>query len=266
MRIEKRHVAMMGVFLLVFLIAGALFVLRSKKDLPQIVETIVQKVEEVKDEVRQQLGPAVPIGPRVVDGKLVYPLHTNITATLFWAGEEADKDNKDISNLPSAWDEKWSGHYGGVDDPKKRNGYLPAKFTPKENPFYFALPYNDFTKNGKRKQEVATLVPWAKDAAWGKNESVLKNHWVKVSKGDKVVYAQWEDVGPFNEDDTAYVFGGAQPKSKTNKHAGIDLSPAVNDYLGLKDIDTVDWQFVDAKDVPDGPWKEIVTTSQIFWK
>lgn len=195
-----------------------------------------------------------------------YSMHSNITTTLFWAGEEADKDNKDISNLPSAWDEKWVKHFGGVDTPKKRNGLMPSGFIPSENPFYFALPYNDFDEDGNRKEDIENIVPWAKEKTWKDTESMLKNRWIKIIKGNKVAYAQWEDVGPFKEDDSNYVFGGADPQSKTNKHAGLDVSPAVNSVLGLEDIDTTSWQFIDAVDVPDGPWKNIVTTSQTFWK
>jgi hypothetical protein len=195
-----------------------------------------------------------------------HPLHTNISATLFWAGEEAGEDNQDISNLPSAWDEEWVKRFGGVDHPKKRTGYFPSKFTPKENPFYFALPYNDFDENGKRKKEVSKIVDWAGKREWKSDESILKNQWIKIIKDGKVAYAQWEDVGPFKEDDANYVFGTATPKSKVNKNAGLDVSPAVHDFLGLEDIDTVDWQFVNPDQVPDGPWKTVVTTSQVNWK
>ena len=195
----------------------------------------------------------------------VYPIHTGVSATYFWVGEPADKDNKDISNAPSAWDDNWQQHFGGVDDPKKRSGFLPAKFTPNENPFYVALPYNDFDSKGNRRSDALAIIPWANEKAWKKNESMLKNQWVKITKGDKTAYAQWEDVGPFGENDASYVFGTAKPKSKTNEDAGIDLSPAASQYLDLQDIDTVDWQFVDEKDVPAGPWKQIVTTSQIYW-
>jgi hypothetical protein len=194
-----------------------------------------------------------------------YPVHRDITATVFWVGEPADDDNKDISNAPSAWDDAWLKHFGGVDDPKNRKGLLPADFAPKENPFYVALPYNDFNKNGNRRPDVTTLVPWAHTQPWKDGESMLKNRWIKIAKGNMAAYAQWEDVGPFKENDGAYVFGSAAPASKTNKRAGIDLSPALNQYLNLKDIDQVDWQFVDAQDVPDGPWKHTVTTSQVYW-
>lgn len=194
------------------------------------------------------------------------PIHKNITSTFFWVGEDASEDNGHISNSPSAWDELWISHFGGVDDPDKRNGYRPAKFTPQENPFYVALPYNDFDEKGNRKKEVFKLATWTVGRSWADGQSVLKNQWIKITKNGKTAYAQWEDVGPFGEDDKTYVFGNSQPQSKKNNRAGIDVSPAVKDYLGLSDIDKVDWQFVDASLVPEGAWKNIVTTSQINWK
>ncbi len=194
-----------------------------------------------------------------------YPLHQNIIATIFWVGEPASADNKNIANITSAWDDAWQEHFGGFDDPKNRTGHNPAKFTPKENPFYFALPYNDF-KSGKRRVDAKEVVPWAGEKQWGKTESMCKNHWIKITRGEKTCYAQWEDVGPFKTDDADYVFGTAQPKNKSNKHAGLDLSPAAANYLGVTGMDPVDWQFIDAADVPDGPWKKTVTTSQITWK
>lgn len=193
------------------------------------------------------------------------PIHRSISTTYFWAGEEAGKENKDISNLPSAWDEQWVKHFGGVDDPGKRNGLVVASFSPKENPFYFALPYNDFDENGNRKKDAYTIVPWANSKKWTDAESMLKNQWIKITKGGKTAYAQWQDVGPFSEDDSAYVFGSAAPKSRTNDDAGLDVSPAVRDFLGLEDVDKTDWQFVLADQIPDGPWKNTVTTSQLNW-
>lgn len=185
-----------------------------------------------------------------VDKSDQYPLHKDITVTIFWIGEEGTYENSHIPNSQSAWDGNWKDHYGGIDDPYNRNDFYPKDFTPKENPFYFALPYNDFDETGSRKSS--------------KNESIYKNRWIKIIKGNKIAYAQWEDVGPFEEDDFDYVFGESNPKNKIND-AGLDVSPAVRDYLGLEDIDVVDWQFVDFKDVPDGSWIEIITRSQISW-
>ena len=39
-----------------------------------------------------------------------------------------------------------------------------------------------------------------------------------------------------------------------NKGAGLDVSPAVRDYLGLQSTDVTDWKFVDFSEVPSGPW------------
>jgi hypothetical protein len=194
-----------------------------------------------------------------------YLLHKNITSTIFWVGEKASDDNDNISNSPSAWDDKWKEHYGGIDNPDKRAGFYPSKFIPKENPFYAALPYNDFNEKGNRKHTALSTVPWANGKPWQDNESLCKNQWIKIEKGDKVAYAQWEDVGPFGENDVNYVFGKSLPKNKENKSAGIDLSPAVKDFLNLDGMDKVTWQFVEEKDVPDGPWKNIITRSNIDW-
>lgn len=190
-----------------------------------------------------------------------YPIHENITATTFWVGESASFSNSFIPNSKSAWDENWQVHYGGVDDPGNRNGFHPANFTPLENPFYLALPYNDFDSNGDRKKDVAKIIYWANQNTWNESQSMLKNQWVKISANGKETYAQWEDVGPFGEDDSDYVFGSSLPKNQGNNNAGIDLSPAVRDYLGLNGESKVDWQFIKEADVPEGPWKNIITTS-----
>lgn len=181
---------------------------------------------------------------------LVYPLHKNITTTYFWAGEDASGDNYGISNNSSCWDESWDKHCKN------------------ENQFYFALPYNDFDDNGNRKAEAFNVIPWASEKKWSDSESMCKNRWIKITHDDKVAYAQWEDAGPCDdaggcgENDKNYVFGTAAPKFKV----GLDVSPAVKNQLGLKDVDQTNWQFVDEKDVPDGPWKQVITTSGVYWK
>ncbi len=183
-----------------------------------------------------------------------YPLHQGITSTVFWIGEEASGENGWIANDDSAWDELWLEHYGGVDDPVNRSGYFPAGFVPGENPFYVALPYNDLDENGNRKPDAAQHVYWLKGNNKTTMASVLKDRWVKITKDGHSAYAQWEDVGPFGEDDWPYVFGNSAPANKLNQSAGIDVSPATRDYLNLSDIDKIDWQFVDFEAVEPGPW------------
>lgn len=79
-------------------------------------------------------------------------------------------------------------------------------------------------------------------------------HWLEIRHGAKICYAQWEDVGPFRTDSAGYVFGDERPLPNVNHGAGIDVSPAVRDYLGLGSLGLVDWRFVEQADVPIGPW------------
>lgn len=187
-----------------------------------------------------------------------------VMTTVFWIGEPSDADNDYIPNDVSAWDGAWQKNYGGVDSPDCRVGFSPCGFAPKQNPFYFALPYNDLGVDGHAKP-TQKLVPWYSDALFNKNMSVLKNHWIKITYGAKTCYAQWEDVGPNEEDDFNYVFGNSQPKNTFGEKAGLDLSPAAFSCLGLKDNAETYWAFVDEKDVPPGPWRDTVTVSAVAW-
>lgn len=204
------------------------------------------------------------IATSLVGGK--YPIHQNVVTTYFWVGEPADADNSYNDNLSSAWDDNWTSNYGGVDDPNRRNGYLPSGFVPKENPFYFALPYNDFNDDGTRKDNAYDVVYWsAEKKTWNDSESMVKNRWIEITKGNKTAYAQWEDAGPFVYDDSDYVFGNSRPANTLNHNAGLDVSPAVKDYIDLQHgKNVVSWRFVDFRDVSDGPWKDIITTSQVY--
>ena len=183
-----------------------------------------------------------------------YPWKRNIVTTVFWIGEKPTANNP-TPNKSSSWDKQWTVSYGGFDnpDPSARKGYVPAKFTPKQNPFYCALPYNDKAREGHR-PEAPQVVPWFKDAYQGPAVSTCKDRWIAIRKGGKTVYAQWEDAGPFRTDHWQYVFGNERPKPNLNKGAGLDVSPAVRDYLGIGDTDVTDWRFVDFSEVPQGPW------------
>ncbi len=193
-----------------------------------------------------------------------YKIHADITSTIFWVGESASDENTYITNIESSWDSMWMQNFGGIDTPESRNNYKPAGFIPKENTFYFALPFGDFEDNGSRKANLASIIPWD-ISKYDDNRSYCKNRWIKISKGDRVAFAQWEDSGPFNYNDIDYVFGSAKPQNSLNNGAGIDLSPAVRDYLGLSDIDKVTWRFVDESDVCDGPWRDKITKNELFW-
>ena len=184
-----------------------------------------------------------------------YPWKTNIVTTTFWIGEQPTENNP-VPNTKSSWDGNWVENYGGFDTPdaSKRRNYIPVAFTPRQNPFYVALPYNDVTR-GQFKPEAALVIPWFKQAYTGPGRSVCKGRWLAIRKGNRVCYAQWEDCGPFRTDHFQYVFQNERPKPNLNKGAGLDVSPAVRDYLGMANTDVTDWQFVEVRDVPAGPWR-----------
>lgn len=183
-----------------------------------------------------------------------YEWKSRIVTTVFWIGEKPTANNP-TPNHASSWDANWAKNYGGYDDPDSshRHNLIPASFTPRQNPFYIALPYNDKAREGHR-SEAPRVIPWFRQAYQGPGVSTCKGRWVAIRKGDRTVYAQWEDAGPFRTDHWQYVFGNERPKANLNQGAGLDVSPAVRDYLGLQDTDVTDWKFVDFKDVPSGPW------------
>lgn len=186
--------------------------------------------------------------PSLPPSSPLFPWRKNIFTTIFWIGEKPTPKNP-VPNDKSSWDTKWMINYGGYDCPKNRVGFLPKGFAPKLNPFYIALPYNDITRSGT-KPEARQIIPWFHKRFQGKGKSVVKGQWIAIHYKSRICYAQWEDTGPFKTDDWKYVFLGKRPQAR----AGLDISPAVRDYLGLKTNDYTDWRFVDTSEVPRGPW------------
>lgn len=186
----------------------------------------------------------------------IYPWRKEIVTTVFWIGEKPTKNNP-VTNEMSSWDRQWSNRYGGYDNPcpTAREGFRPAGFRPRQNPFYVALPYNDIDRSGT-KPEASEAIPWFAETFVRSGQSVVKGRWVAIRKGDKVAYAQWEDAGPFRTDHWQYVFGHERPSPNRNKSAGLDVSPSVRDYLGMSNMDITDWRFVEVWEVPEGPWRK----------
>jgi len=184
-----------------------------------------------------------------------YPWREAIVTTTFWIGEKPGENNP-VPNRKSCWDPRWAENYGGTDSPKRSerlSTFIPRDFTPRQNPFYVALPYNDMTSKG-HKPEAEQIIPWFRKDFQSPTRSVCKGRWIAIRRGDRVCYAQWEDAGPFRTDHAGYVFGNERPEPNLNKGAGLDVSPAVRDFLGMDDTDVTDWKFVDFADIPAGPW------------
>ena len=194
-----------------------------------------------------------------------YPWKERIVTTVFWIGEE----RRGISpcNAQSSWDTAWMERFGGADLPGNRKDFLPAGFRPGLNPFYCALPYND-VENRRTKPEASHIIPWFNAMFEKSGKSVCKDRWVEIrdSLTGRVCYAQWSDCGPFRTDHWQYVFGDERPKPNMNHGAGLDVSPAVQEYLGIGGMGVCDWKFVDVDEVRDGPWARIGENNTVLQK
>ncbi len=209
-----------------------------------------------------------------------YPWHTRIVATTFWVGEIFDADAPDGSQMISTYDDHWYESYGGCDGRFRRgvctterrfakDGWFPRRMTPKQNPFYLDVPYDDLNDRiGFRRR--GEVIPWASRPRYAAKVddpqvSLMKNRWVKLRSRGRTCFGQIQDAGPGRYHDARYVFGrrDARPASKRYNNAGMDVSPALNGCLGFRslngDRDKVSWRFIDGGDVPRGPWNRIVT-------
>jgi hypothetical protein len=184
--------------------------------------------------------------------KPTYPWKTGIITTEFWIGEGGSNISS-TNNIGSAWDENWRTSNRGNDNPYDRSGYAPADHAPTVNTFYVALPFNDLAFPDKAREWVPRS--WHRPNKDGKQVSACKDRWVEIKNAQgRICFAQWEDVGPLRYDHAEYVFGDERPDTYTR--AGLDVSPAVADYLGIDSNKRAitSWRFVDDEDVLPGAW------------
>ena len=168
-----------------------------------------------------------------------------VVATMFWIGEPASADNANITNTVTAWDSDPITRFGGIDDPASP----PEQVN--HNRYYFALPV---AENNQTRAES----PWHGETI-GENESLFKGRWIQVADtaSGRVIYAQWLDTGPCATtecNDPHYVFGNDRPKNDFGLKAGLNLSPTAMAELGADGSAEVMWKFINALDVPKGPW------------
>jgi len=248
------HFNSVGALVPVLLIAGATWCAGQTPPAKPAVPKVV---------VPTGSAPMEPVRPVAPTSRILYPWKTHVTSTIFWIGE-TPTDRNPTPNNKSSWDQQWSANFGGFDDPNPANRianhstseFRPKGFVPKLNPFYVALPYNDVNGSRSHKPEAARVIPWFSRVRPEPGESVCKGRWIQIYRAGRSCYGQWEDCGPWETDDWEFVFGNKPPKTTQNGAAGIDLSPAIRDYLGMKSGDKVHWRFVEAGQVPYGPWKK----------
>ena len=208
---------------------SALFSHSAPAQTPTVKFKLSKKSNRLNEDVLLKVDPNGYALPGVLTnpprkGEERYPWKKDIVTTVFWIGENPTANNP-VPNHASSWDKAWAKNYGGYDDPNpaRRQDYIPANFTPRQNPFYCALPYNDKAREGHR-PEAPKVVPWFKEAYQGPAVSVCKDRWIAIRKGNRTVYAQWEDAGPFRTDHWQYVFGNERPKPNLNKGVPDSMS------------------------------------------
>ncbi|MDQ1573958.1 MAG: hypothetical protein QOH44_1517, partial [Actinomycetota bacterium] len=130
---------------------------------PPAIPTLTPTASPMPTSTPPPKPPRAPANP--------YPWHTNIVSTTFWVGEIFDPNASDGSQVISTYDAHWYANYGGCDgvvangdcSTERRtaqNGYFPLRMTPKQNPFYLDLPFDDindpaaFARRGQ-------VIPWA---------------------------------------------------------------------------------------------------------
>ena len=194
---------------------------------------------------------SLPTSRRTAAG--AYRWKTDIVTTTFWVKK----------NSASSWDPKWGESFGGFDNPEPEarlrgpTEYRAAAFIPQQNPFYCSLPYNDVTATGS-KPESKTVIPWFRAVFVKDGQSVCKDRWIAVRnrRNNRIAYCQWSDCGPYRTDHYQYIFGNERPLPNRAGGAALGISPSVRDYLGAENTDITDWRFVEAREIPPGPWRK----------
>lgn len=221
---------------------------------PQVMIPTVPKAQVSAQRSQSTHSPAV---------RVIYPWKLRVTCTVFWIGEQPS-DRNPTPNDKSSWDGRWAENFGGYDDPEpsrrvanhSTGEFRPKGFVPKLNPFYVALPYNDIVSHMAHKPEAVRVIPWFSRLKPEPGKTVCKGRWIQIHRNGRDCYAQWEDCGPWTTDDWEFVFGDKPPKNKQNGEAALDISPAIRDYLAIDSGQKVHWRFVEASQVPNGPWKK----------
>ena len=166
---QRSFLAMVGTVTLVFSWAGMASMsgqspYASTSDFEQYARTLRESALQKKEPqvfVPSSAAPATTAASYQSRGIFSsrYPWKENIVTTVFNIGELPTKNNP-TPNHSSSWDPNWEENYGGFDDPETthRRGFLPPGFTPRQNPFYCALPYNDVTR-GSTKAEAKVVIP-----------------------------------------------------------------------------------------------------------
>ena len=200
-------------------------------------------------------GTAVPAPPIARPSGDFFLWKTNVGTIVFWVGEEQSA-GKTSPQHQSVWDKDWLKNFGGVDTPESaaRHDYIPVSFVPGQNPFYCALPYND-VEHGQFKPEAPTVIPWFKQDIRSRVNLCARIAGSPYARGIESATRNGKIAARFAPTISTDVFQNERPTQNASHDAGLSVSPAVRDHLGLAPAEVTDWRFVEVSDVPPGPWR-----------
>ena len=185
-----------------------------------------------------------------------YPWKTNIVTTVFWIGEQPTENNP-VPNNKSSWDANWTSNYGGYDTP----GCLvapqlhPGLVRPAPESILLSRCRTTTLPTASSNRKPRWLFPGSSNPIPSRANLSARIAGSRSAKATASAMRNGKIAGPFRTDHFQYVFQNERPKPNLNRGAGLDVSPAVRDYLGLPPTDVTDWQFVEVRDVPPGPWR-----------
>lgn len=221
-------------------------------DKPMGTEVLFCTAEDLADSMSEaiaQAGDFIDRGPKYRDD--LYFLHkTNEPAILI---ETCFVDSKPDS-------EQYDIHFnhicyaiaatifralgGGMLAPRNQRDITASVFGGSDDPNYSAYPPFDENGNGQLLNDTDFYIALP-------DRFEAERPLVKVYCGGKSAVAEIWDVGPWNTNDPYWATGcrpaaesGIDEKGRETNGAGIDLSPALAEALGVDGMGKVDWKFL----------------------
>ena len=193
-----------------------------------------------------------------------YPWRLNITATVFWVGEDATERNP-VANHKSSWDSAWKESFGGFDNPDplhRTMDFGPRLSSPGRIPFMWPFP----TTTSARGAQAGGLPrhPLVPPKFSGKGQSVCKGRWVQIIYNKRSCFCPMGGLRPVHHGRTGPTSLATSPRQHAQQGSRNRHFPAVRDYLGIPGgTAIVHWRFVEFYRIPAAPGPSGETTTPL---
>ena len=147
-------------------------------------------------------------------------------------------------------------NYGGFDnpDPSRRHDYIPVIYVPRQNPFYCALPYNDVS-HGQFKPEAPMVVPWFRQAYVRTGAFGLQGPLGRDPPRQPGLLRAMGRLRTFPHRSLPIRFPERAAETEPEPRRRSRCLAGGARLSRPRPTDVTDWQFVEVRDVPPGPWR-----------